>query len=126
MHAFLPTQTYVCLHPSGGAERLEVTRSFWATVDQREALKEGRLVAAFDCATDWDHWEMHPHGEEVLVMISGRMTLVLEQQGTEQHVVLKTGHACLVPRGVWHRALVQEPGQLLAVTYGRDTQHRNV
>ena len=42
----------------------------------------------------------------------------------ERRVALASGQACLVPRGVWHRVVVREPGRLLFVTYGEGTQHR--
>ena len=124
MSAFDPSTTYVCLSPSGAAETIAVTPEFWPTVDAHPGLTEGRLVAAFDCHADWPHWEMHPHGEEVLVLLSGKLTMVFDEGGTEREVVLRAGEACVVPRGTWHRAVVHAPGKLLGITYGRGTEHR--
>jgi len=90
----------------------------------RRELVEGRLVATFACDADWPHWEMHPHGEEVLVLLAGTMTMVLDDGGKEARVKLTAGRGCIVPRGVWHRAEVSEPGRLLGITYGRGTTHR--
>lgn len=126
MPSFDPAATYVCLSPSGDASTLEVGADFWATIGDRRELDEGRLVAAFPCDADWKHWEMHPHGEEILVMLGGRLTLVLDDDGEETRVRLEAGRACVVPRGVWHRALVHEPGLLLGITYGRGTEHRTL
>jgi hypothetical protein len=39
----------------------------------------GRLVTVFEMAEDWTTWEMHPEGEELLVLLSGAMTLVLDE-----------------------------------------------
>lgn len=125
MSSFDPATTYVSLSPAGGAEAIEVTPAFWATIDERADLTEGRLVAAFHSDADWPHWEMHPDGEEVLVLLSGRMTMVFDEGGEEESVVLEEGRACVVPRGAWHRAIVHVPGKLLAITYGRGTQHRS-
>ncbi len=116
--------TYVCLEPGGGAASIPVTADFWATIEERSELVEGRLVATFVCDADWSHWEMHPHGEELLVLMSGRLTMVLDEGGRESAVPLTAGQAVLVPRGTWHRAEVHEPGVLLGVTYGRGTVHR--
>jgi mannose-6-phosphate isomerase-like protein (cupin superfamily) len=116
--------TYVALAPSGKAETIEVTPDFWATIAEREALEEGRLAAVFACDADWRHWERHPHGEELLLLLSGRVTLIHEIDGEERSVTLEPERAWLVPRGVWHRAVVHTPGKLLAVTYGRGTEHR--
>ncbi len=124
MSSFDPASTYVCLSPSGTASTIDVAPEFWNTIDKRDDLSEGRLVAAFPCDEDWPHWEMHPHGEEVLVLLSGRMTMIFEESGKERNVELQEGRACIVPRGTWHRAVVGVPSRLLAITYGRGTEHR--
>jgi mannose-6-phosphate isomerase-like protein (cupin superfamily) len=124
MDSFDPSSTYLCLSPSGAVTTIEVTPDFWPSVGQRQELIEGRLVAAFVCKADWRHWEMHPHGEEVLVLLEGKLTMVFEEGGAERKVELDQGRACVVPRGVWHRVIVQEPGKLLGLTYGRGTEHR--
>jgi mannose-6-phosphate isomerase-like protein (cupin superfamily) len=125
--SFDPSATYVSLAPSGAASTIEVTPDFWATIDARSDLADGRLVAAHESNEDWPHWEMHPHGEEVLVLLSGRMTLVLETpdgQTRETRIDLLEGRAFVVPRGMWHRAVVEVPSKLLSITYGRGTEHR--
>jgi mannose-6-phosphate isomerase-like protein (cupin superfamily) len=116
--------TYVCLAPAGAGETLDVTPDFWETIDSREDLGEGRLVAVFSCGADWRQWERHPHGEELLVLLSGRVTMIYEVAGEERSVTLEPERAWLVPRGAWHRAVVHTPGKLLAITYGRETEHR--
>jgi mannose-6-phosphate isomerase-like protein (cupin superfamily) len=121
---FDPSSTYVCLSPSGGARAIEVTPEFWSSIDEREELHDGRLLAVFACDEDWGHWEMHPHGEEVLVLLSGTVTMVFEESGGSRDVELQPGRACIVPAGTWHRATVRVPGRLLAITYGRGTAHR--
>jgi mannose-6-phosphate isomerase-like protein (cupin superfamily) len=129
MYAFDLKSTYVCLSPDGAASSIEVTPAFWSTIDQRTDLNEGRLVAVFESSADWPHWERHPAGEEVLVLLSGKMTLLLDAGGDaqpekEHSVELTPGRACIVPRGVWHRARVPVPSRLLAITQGRGTEHR--
>ena len=122
--SFDPSTTYVCLSPDGAASSIEVTPDFWPTIDRRTELHEGRLVAAFACDADWHHWEMHPNGEEVLLLLSGRLAMIFDERGKERRVDLEPGRACIVPRGVWHRAIVEVPGKLLGITYGRGTEHR--
>jgi mannose-6-phosphate isomerase-like protein (cupin superfamily) len=117
--------TYLCLAPSGAASTIEVTPEFWATIHERKDLDDGRLVAVFASNADWPHWEMHPHGEEILVLLSGQMTMIFEARDGEESVELHEGRACIVPRGTWHRAIVHLPSKLLAITYGRGTAHRD-
>ena len=62
--------------------------------------------------------EMHPDADEVLFLISGRVDVVLEEDGAENIVSVGPGQAVVVPKGVWHRVLIREPSQLLHVTPG--------
>ncbi len=68
--------------------------------------------------------ETHPDGDELLFLISGRLTVVLEDQDPPRHVELTPGRAVVVPRGVWHRILLAEPCQLLHITPGPGGEHR--
>jgi mannose-6-phosphate isomerase-like protein (cupin superfamily) len=62
--------------------------------------------------------EMHPDGDEVLYLISGRMEVILEEDGAENTVEMTPGQALVVPKGVWHRVVPREPGQLIHITPG--------
>ncbi len=68
--------------------------------------------------------EMHPDGDEVLFLISGRITVVLEDDDPPTRVDLGSGQAVVVPRGIWHRIELREPSQLLHITPGPGGQHR--
>lgn len=58
------------------------------------------------------------------MLLSGAMDLILEAPEGERAVALAAGQAGIVPRGVWHRAVVRAPGETLHVTRGGGTQHR--
>jgi mannose-6-phosphate isomerase-like protein (cupin superfamily) len=116
--------TYVQLDDGPQAFRVEVDDEFWATIDRRPELRGGRLVGAFHNATDWDVWEMHPAGDEVVCLLTGAVDVVLDEPDGERVVELGAGQTCIVPRGVWHRAVVREPGDTLHITRGEGTQHR--
>lgn len=125
MPAFDLEQTYLSLDGQGRVARHPVDADFWSTIDtNREVL--GTLVTAFVSTADWPHSEMHPEGEEVLVQLEGEMTLILDEPGGERRVEMAPGSTCVVPRGVWHRALVPNISRFLAITYGAGTQHRPV
>jgi mannose-6-phosphate isomerase-like protein (cupin superfamily) len=68
--------------------------------------------------------EMHPDGDELLYVVSGNVSVVLEEQGVERMLELRPGQAFVVPRGVWHRVVPNEPSQLLHITPGPGGQHR--
>ena len=44
----------------------------------------------------------------------------------ERMIRLRGGQGCIVPRGVWHRLILRQPGNLLFVTPPRGTQLRPV
>jgi mannose-6-phosphate isomerase-like protein (cupin superfamily) len=116
--------TYVQLEDGPQAFAVEVDNEFWATIDRRPELRGGRLVGTFHNAEDWDVWEMHPSGDEVVCLLTGAVDVVLDEPDEERVVELTAGRTCIVPRGVWHRAIVREPGDTLHITRGEGTQHR--
>ncbi|GGZ12080.1 cupin domain-containing protein [Novosphingobium colocasiae] len=87
--------------------------------------REGRLVSLYDFAESWTSWEMHPEGEELVVCLSGTITLIQEAaDGAIGTVVLAAGQYAINPAGVWHTADVSGPVTALFVTAGIGTQHR--
>ncbi|HEV3212505.1 MAG TPA: cupin domain-containing protein [Acidimicrobiales bacterium] len=85
---------------------------------------EGRLVIVSPQVETWDSWERHPAGEEVVVLLSGRVDLVQELDGQTVTTPLRPGEAIINPTGVWHRSVVHEPGSALFITPGLGTEHR--
>lgn len=86
---------------------------------------EGRLVSLHDFAASWASWEMHPSGEEVVVCLSGEMTLVQELEGgSTRSIALQAGEYAINPAGVWHTADVSAPVTALFITAGQGTLNR--
>lgn len=48
----------------------------------------------------WDSWERHPVGEEVVVLLNGRVDLIQEIDGEHRTVELRPGQAVVNPKGV--------------------------
>jgi len=85
---------------------------------------EGRLVSLHSFTSPWESWEMHPEGEELVVCMSGRITLLQEIGGEVRAVTLEAGQAVVNPRGVWHTADVEAESTALFVTAGAGTEVR--
>lgn len=62
--------------------------------------------------------EVHPDGDELLYLVSGAVTVRLELPEGDRTVDLTAGEALVVPRGIWHRITLREPGRLLHITPG--------
>jgi mannose-6-phosphate isomerase-like protein (cupin superfamily) len=86
---------------------------------------EGRLVSMYTFDESWDSWEVHPDGEEVVLCVTGSITLHQEHaDGTTATVTLGTGEYAINPKGTWHTADVTEPCTCLFITPGVGTEHR--
>jgi mannose-6-phosphate isomerase-like protein (cupin superfamily) len=124
--AFSLDSTYVNLRPDDSATTLKVDARFWRSVHKRRDLNSGRLVGVTPQKVDWPIWERHPNGEEILIMLSGEMDIVMETRSGNRRRRLKAGQSLVVPRGVWHRGLARKPGKLMFITPGAGTEHRPV
>lgn len=69
--------------------------------------------------------EMHPDGDEVLYLISGKVRVVF-LDCDEPDIDVKPGDGLVVPRGVWHRVDVLEPCQIVYLTPGPNNEFRPV
>ena len=67
--------------------------------------------------------EMHPDGDEVLYLISGKARVTLEVDPVER-LELSPGDGLLVPKGVWHVVDILEPCQIVYVTPGPNNEFR--
>ncbi|MFG3722583.1 cupin domain-containing protein [Streptomyces massasporeus] len=85
---------------------------------------EGRMVMIFDGDGFGDHWESHPAGDELVVCLSGSVTVTREADGVPEHVLLGPGEATINPAGVWHVVDMEGPTSILAITATLGTDHR--
>lgn len=86
---------------------------------------DGRLVTIFDHdpASPGTHWERHPAGAEVVICLSGDLTLTQRRGDGEFEHRLGAGHAVINPPGTWHIIDSETPGRLMTITPGRGTDH---
>ena len=122
-------QTYLHFRDDGRADPIPVSDAFWSDLSAGKLpqLNRGRLMTAFTFSAPWDTWERHPAGEELVMLISGAATVVLEEGGQERAVELTTpGAYVLVPPNTWHTARTSVPTTMLFLTPGAGTDHRPV
>ena len=85
---------------------------------------EGRLVSMHRFTADWDVWEMHPVGSEMVLCTAGAISLVQEIGGKQVRTELGPGQYAINPPGVWHTADVADRAEAVFMTAGEGTQHR--
>lgn len=126
MKSFDPTKTYVHFGPSGDCEQVEVTDAFWPDVMSGKRAYPGRMMVAFTFEGDWSTKEIHPAGDELVVVQEGAVDLVLIEtpplQNGEQVVSLKAGDCAVIPKGVWHTARNARGCCALFFTQGEGTE----
>ena len=125
---------YFLLEPDGAAIRLPGGRDFWgqlmsgdpsdAGIRRLMGSERGRLLTVLTMNADWTNWEMHPAGDELLFMIEGSATFLLDIPDGRREVALNAGRLLVIPKGVWHTARMIGPARLLAITTGHGTQHK--
>lgn len=122
-------QTYLHVQDGGTTLPLPVSATFWQDLGggAYPQLEQGRLMSAYTFSEPWAVWERHLAGEELVLLLSGAATLVLQEPQGEREVLLQTvGAFVLVPKGVWHTARTSVATTLLFLTPGAGTEHRAV
>jgi mannose-6-phosphate isomerase-like protein (cupin superfamily) len=119
------SKTYLQLKPSGKAKTW-VAQEFWEAMKTGKGVEApfGYLVAQYDFSKNWNHWECHPKGDELLIAVEGSMELILEIEGKERLVSLVTPNSFLIPTGTWHTANVSKSCRIIGISAGDGTQSR--
>jgi hypothetical protein len=98
--------TYLHLTDALDIDGVPIQEDFWSKIGEQTELHDGRLMMVCPEVETWTRWEMHPNGE--------------------QSLTLKPHEAIVVPRGIWHRGILHEPGTALFITPGKGTEYRPV
>src|SRR3954464_5385963 len=80
--------------PFGGADWSQE----WLERDEQSFAAdgdEGRMVCVFPQPRTWTTWERHPAGEELVVLLSGRIDVIQEIDGDHRTVALRPGEAMI-------------------------------
>lgn len=117
---------FAVLTPALAVQAVPVTPSLYADLERDFAsFKHHVLISGYEFSADWSTWERHPAGDEMVLLLSGRVTLTLEAQSGETLVELADpGSYAIVPRGIWHTARVPVPSRMLFITPGEGTEIR--
>jgi mannose-6-phosphate isomerase-like protein (cupin superfamily) len=118
--------TFVVMGPDQSATPVAFTPTLFEELDaQFDGFNGSLLVASFNFDADWPTWEMHPAGDELVCLLGGSATLVLDRGGVEEtHDLDHAGAFVIVPKGTWHTARTSVPTKMLFVTPGAGTQNK--
>jgi len=120
-------QEFAVLDPAHGVTPVTLAPNIYEELDRRfDGFRDHLLVSTHAFDSPWPNWEMHPAGDEIVLLLLGDAELVLEMPDGEQTVHLwQPGDYAIVPRGTWHTARPNLPSRMLFVTPGEGTQNRD-
>ena len=100
--------------------------TFYQDLDEKYSGFAGcELVSAHTFSGNWPTWEMHPKGDEVVVLLDGAASLILKLASKEKLIELTApGEYVVVPKGVWHTAHITEHARMLFITPGQGTENK--
>jgi len=126
MSALKLSEVFAVLKPNLQVGTVAVSSSVYAELDaDHDQFKQHVLVSAYEFSSDWPSWERHPAGDEIVLLLSGKVEMVLRRGGQCECVALtQSGTYVVVPAGVWHTARTSEKTSMLFVTPGEGTEHR--
>lgn len=128
MKKFNLLKEFVVLSPEKISTVVAHTPDLYENLDKQFASFEGHeLIACHEFESDWPSWEIHPHGDEIVVLMEGNATFILDINGQHQAIHLSlAGEYVVVPKGVWHTAHIAEHARLLFITPGQDTLNKPI
>lgn len=106
---------------------LPVDEHFWPRLMNGEhgSFSQAYLVSAMPMADDWNQWERHPAGDELVCLLDGEVDVIVESAaGDEVHELRVPGDFVVLPAGAWHTADVRKAGHALFMTPGEGSEHR--
>lgn len=117
------SENVVVMSKSFSADTLAVTDSLWSEIDRKYGDFSGRtLISSFSFDDDWPTWEIHPAGDEIVCLLSGRARMILASPDGDVSIMLdEPGTFVVVPRNTWHTAKVDTPTSMLFFTPGEGT-----
>ena len=126
--AALDLQDY-CVHLArdGAMRSYAKTAELFRNSGKCSELMDGRTLALYYVKSPHDvHypvWEMHPEGDELLILVSGSLSVDFREGAMQRTAPLPPQAAFIVRAGIWHRLILNEPSVLIAITPRVNTVH---
>lgn len=115
--------TRLILSPKGDATPKAVSPTFYEELGgEFDGFAGHLLISRYGFDEPWPTWEIHPHGDEFVYLLSGDVDFVLHRKnGDETLRVSEPGSYVVVPKNTWHTARPHAPTEMLFVTPGEGT-----
>ena len=119
---------FVVMSPAKTATTALFTPTVYEQLDaDYDQFKDHELISAYSFSSDWPCWEIHPAGDEVVILTQGEVTFVVDIDGEHHSVHLdQPGTYVIVPRNTWHTARTRVPTQMIFITPGEGTENKPI
>ena len=117
---------FVVLDDTFKADVVEVTPDLYERLDEDyKDFANHLLVSSHAFDEDWPTWEIHPAGDEFVILVSGDADLVLATPGGDETIrMTEPGTFVIVPRDTWHTARIRRHTVMMFITPGEGTVNR--
>lgn len=114
---------FVILNDAFKADIVDVTPDLYQRLDEEYKDFAGHLlISSYAFDDDWPTWEVHPAGDEFVILVSGDADLVLAREGGDDTIRLtEPGTFVIVPQNTWHTARIRRHSVMLFITPGEGT-----
>ena len=118
-------ETFAVIKPDLKMQPVPVTSTLYDRLQNDFDNFRGHvLVSVHEFSESRSHWERHPAGDEMVVLLAGKVTLRIQKHQGEEKVDLNEPCSyVIIPRGAWHIAETQESARMLFITPGEGTEH---
>ena len=114
---------FVVLDDQFRADTLEVTPDLYERLDEEYKEFAGHLlISNYTFDADWPTWEVHPAGDEFVILLSGEADLVLAKDDGDVTIAMtEPGTFVIVPQKTRHTARVRSNAVMMFITPGEGT-----
>ena len=114
---------FVVLDDKFKASVVELTPDIYDRIDEEYSDFKGHLlISSYAFDSDWPTWEVHPAGDEFVILVSGDADLVLARDSGDETIrMTEPGTFVIVPRNTWHTARIRKTSIMMFVTPGEGT-----
>ncbi len=121
-------QEFVVLSPDKKASIERCDATLYERLDKNyNGFGGHELISCHEFSTNWSSWEIHPNGDEVVILLAGRATFILQlAEGEQTQQLAEVGDYIVVPKNIWHTVHTNVKTRLLFITPGEGTQNKDV
>ena len=114
---------FVVLDDEFRANIVELTPDLYERInDEFKGFAGHLLISSYSFDEDWPAWEIHPAGDEFVVLLSGDVDMILARDGGDETIRMnEPGTFVIVPKNTWHTAHIRRPAVMIFITPGEGT-----